>query len=64
MPIFKFPEDWHITHFDNHWCNETMMVNYISKIIPFVKQKRRELKNPDYLVALAIFDEASYTSML
>ena len=21
---FKFPEDWHITHSDNHWCNEQL----------------------------------------
>ena len=42
--ICKFSEDWYITHSDNHWYNKTTMVNYISKIIiPFVKQKCREL---------------------
>ena len=57
-PKVKFPEDWHITHSDNHWSNETTMINYISKIIvPFVKNKRKELKKTDDQVALAIFDE-------
>jgi len=57
-PNFKFPEDWHITLSDNHWCNGITMVNYISKIIiPFVKHKRRKLKKSDDQVALAIFDE-------
>ena len=57
-PKFQVPEDWHITHSDNHRCNETTMVNYISNIIiPFVKQKCWELKTSDDQVALAIFDE-------
>ena len=57
-PNFKFPEDWRINHSDNHWCNETTIVNYILKIIIlFVKEKHRELKTSDDQVALAIFDE-------
>ena len=54
----KFPDDWHITHSDNHWSNETTMINYIAKIIiPFVRKKHRELKKTEDQVALAIFDE-------
>ena len=57
-PNSKFPDDWHITHSDNHWSNETTMINYIAKIIiPFVRKKRRELKKTEDQVALAIFDE-------
>ena len=54
----KFPDDWHITHSDNHGSNETTMVNHIAKIvIPFVKKKRRELKKTVDQAALAIFHE-------
>ena len=57
-PNSKFPDDWHITHSDNHWSNETTMINYIAKIIiPFVRKKRRKLKKTEDQVALAIFDE-------
>ena len=54
----KFPEDWHITHSENHWSNQTTMINYISKIIvPFVKNKRKEVKKTDDQVTLVIFVE-------
>ena len=54
----QFPDEWHITHSPNHWSNETTMVNYITKIIiPYVKNKRKELGKTDDQVALAIFDE-------
>ena len=45
-PNFKFPNDWHITHSDNHWSNETTMIKYIAKIIgPFVtKESVRNLR--------------------
>ena len=57
-PKVKFPNKWHITHSPNHWSNETTMVNYITKIIiPYVKNKRKELGKTDDQVALAIFDE-------
>ena len=57
-PNSTFPDDWNITHSDNHWSNETTMINYIAKIIiPFVRNKRRELKKTEDQVALAIFDE-------
>ena len=57
-PNFKFPDDWHITHSDNHWSNETTMINYIAKIIiSFVKRKCRELKKTDDQAAFAICDE-------
>ena len=36
---FKFPDNWHITHSDNHWSNVTKEI-----IIPLVKRKSRELK--------------------
>ena len=51
-PNFKFPDNWHITHSDNHWSNVTTKIN-----IPFVKRKGRELKKADDQAALAISDE-------
>ena len=57
-PKVKFSEDWYITHSENHWSNETTMINYISKIIvPFVKNKRNEFKKTNDQVALVIFDK-------
>ena len=41
-PKVKFPEDWYISHLENHCSDKT---TYISKIIvPFVKNKRKVLK--------------------
>ena len=37
-PSYKFPSDWNITHSQNYWSTEEMMLEYISEIIiPSVK---------------------------
>ena len=51
-PDLKVPDNWHVTHSDNHWSNISKKIN-----IPFVKRKSRELKKADDQAALAIFDE-------
>jgi len=37
---------WHITFTHSHWANESIVKDYISKIIifPYVENKKRELK--------------------
>ena len=52
-----FPDDWHITHTAKHWANEQTTMEYIEKIIiPYVIQKRKDLKLDDSHSALIIFD--------
>lgn len=37
-PNFKFPENWHIMHTENHWSNEATMLEYIDKIlVPYIE---------------------------
>lgn len=53
----NFPGDWQITCTKNHWSNEATMMDYIAKIVvPYVTEKRKELKLSDDHLALAIFD--------
>ena len=40
-PSYRFPDDWHVTHSPNHWCNEETMKDYITKIL--VPEKRKQL---------------------
>lgn len=36
-PNFKFPKNWNITQSENHWSNETTMLEYADKdLIPYV----------------------------
>lgn len=57
LPKFKFPVDWDVTYTSNHWCNELTMHQYISKIIlPYIHNKREELKLPPDQPAVLIFD--------
>ena len=57
LPQVEFPNQWHITYTENHWCNESTMKEYIDKIIlPYVKQKRIDLKLSVDYPALVIFD--------
>ena len=38
----SFPSDWDFTYTENHWSNETTMVDYIEKIlVPYIERKRR-----------------------
>ena len=58
LPQVNFPSDWHITHSHNHWSNENTMKAYIEEIlIPYVSEKRKELKLPSEYPALPIFDK-------
>ena len=57
LPSVDFPEDWLISFTENHWANETTTKDYIYKILlPYVKQKREELKLPGDHPALVVFD--------
>ena len=57
LPQYKFPSTWHVTHSENHWSNETTMKQYIEKIIlPYVNDRRKELKLSGNQPALLIFD--------
>ena len=41
LPAVSFPDDWHITHSDNHWSNESTMKVYIERILlPYVTKER------------------------
>ena len=47
QPKFKFQDDFHITHSENHWANESTMIEYLQNIItPFVDEIKVELDLP------------------
>lgn len=53
----NFPSDWHICSTQNHWSNEKTMIEYVKQIvIPYVSEKRSELKVSSDQSALVIFD--------
>lgn len=56
-PKFTFPSDWHITHSENHWSNNSTMNDYFTNIIlPYVKSiKEANNFNPNQ-TSLLIFD--------
>ena len=57
LPTFKFPEDWLISHTQNHWSNESTMICYIEEVIvPFLEKKREQINVDEDQSALAIFD--------
>ena len=58
MPPTSFlSTGWDVWHLHNHWSNEITMELYIDNIIvPFVTQKRQELKLRFNHPAIAIFD--------
>ena len=55
-----FPADWHITHTENHWENESTIKDYITKVIvPYIEKIRSQLPQshvPSSQPALVIFD--------
>ena len=56
-PAYQFPQDWLISHTENHWANETTMLKYIDEVIvPFVQNKRETLELDENHPALAVFD--------
>ena len=57
LPQVNFPEDWHISYSENHWCNERTMKDYVHKVIlPYIANKTKELKLSLDHPALLIFD--------
>ena len=58
LPTVQFPSRWYITCSENHWSNESTMKAYIEKILlPYVRDKRKELKLTADYPALVIFDK-------
>lgn len=52
-----FPKGWNITCSPNHWSNGDTMIEYVHEIlIPYVTEKRKELKLTDDYPALVLFD--------
>ena len=48
LPQTSFPTDWDPTFTDNHWSNETSMLQYVDKILlPYIEKCREELQQPD-----------------
>ena len=57
-PSIDCPNNWHITHSPNHWCNESTMILYVQLIIVSYAQKtRKNLGLPDSQSAMVILDE-------
>jgi hypothetical protein len=53
----KFPDNFHITHSENHWANGSTLIEYLQNIVtPFVDEIKDELDLPVRQKALAIFD--------
>ena len=47
LSAVSFPRDWHFTHSDSHWLNETTIIAHIERILlPYVTKKREKLKLP------------------
>ena len=57
LPQFQFPSNWDITYTENHWANENTSQQYfVNIILPYLEQKRKDLKLlPDYR-ALILLD--------
>ena len=56
-PTVAFPDGWDIWHSENHWSIEDTTKRYIAKIIvPFVSQKRSDLKLKSTHPTITIFD--------
>ena len=57
LPTIDFPTGWHITMSPNHWANEDTMKDYLVMVlIPYICNKREELKLRHDYPALVIFD--------
>ena len=56
LPKVDLLAGWCVTCTDNHWANEYTTLQYIDDILlPYVKQKRKELGCPDDQSCLVIF---------
>ena len=57
LPNIDFPVGWDITFTENHWSNETVMIDYVHKILlPYIEEKKKQLKLEPQQPALVIFD--------
>ena len=53
----QFPHEWNITHNDNHWSNETSMLEYLEKVIkPYKDKTIQELGLHDDQRMIVLFD--------
>lgn len=56
LPAVSFPQEWFISHTENHWCNSQLMCLYIDQIlVPYAEKKRAEHGSPD-LPLIVIMD--------
>ena len=56
-PKYKFVDNFHITHSENHWANGSTLIEYLQNIVTsFVDEIKDELDLPVRQKALAIFD--------
>lgn len=54
---YNFPDDWDVTHTENHWANKDTSFRYLDKIIvPYVNKVRDEHDLPLRQKALIILD--------
>lgn len=57
LPTVKFPDNWLVTHTQNHWANEKTTKDYIEQILlPYVKETRKVLSLAENRPVLVIFD--------
>ena len=57
FPNIKFLNSFHFTHWNSHWSNEKIILNYLHKVkFPFVKQKWKDL-NLDQDAKAVLFSE-------
>ena len=57
LPHFKFSDNWDVTYSENHWANEDTTRQYIMNILlPYLQDKRKELKLLPTHRALVLFD--------
>ena len=58
-PDYNFPKEFDVTHSTNHWSNDEKLKELLLKIvIPYVKEKRRELGlriNKEWILITDIF---------
>lgn len=57
-PKFNFPENWHITHTENHWSNSETMTRHVENVIlPYIESVREMLPlSQTNQLALCVFD--------
>jgi len=57
-PVVSFPEEWHVTHTADHWCNEDTMIDYIKLVIvSYLDNMKKKLDLSPTHTGLVILDE-------